>query len=193
MANFQWQCRPNRWCCWSWIKRSNAKPFATHLFCIFHPALCILQFPLKRFCSSDFGVCLFSRRAAKLAEVDPQKAKRKAAGGLLAFIGFMLSPLSWWNDAFVNLPLAVGFAWIIALFYKPAFAPSVVIGYWLTNVLGFVLMHKGGAKILSEADAPYSWRHLGRDLIVSLLYTLLIVALIKLKVLQPVADYFQKK
>jgi hypothetical protein len=140
----------------------------------------------------DFEVCFPSRRASKVAQVDPHKAKRKATGGVLVFIGFMLSPLSWWNDAFVNLPLAAAFAWVIALFDKRAFAPSVVIGYWLSNVLGFVLMHKGGAKIVSETDAPYSRRHLARDLIVSLLYTLLIVALIKLKVLQPVTDYFQK-
>ena len=34
---------------------------------------------------------------------------RKMSGGVMAFIGFMLSPLSWWNDLFVNVPLAVGF------------------------------------------------------------------------------------
>jgi hypothetical protein len=125
--------------------------------------------------------------------VDRQTLKRKSSGGALVFIGFMLSPLSWWNDAFVNLPLALAFAWVIALFYKPAFAPAVVLGYWITNVLGFVLMHKGGAKIVTETDAPITRRTLLRDLIISLLYTLLIVALIKLKVLQPLSDYFGKK
>ena len=35
--------------------------------------------------------------------------KRKIYGGFLSVLGFMLSPLSWWNDAFVNLPLAVGY------------------------------------------------------------------------------------
>ena len=63
--------------------------------------------------------------------------KRKVTGGVLAMIGFMLSPLSWWNDLFVNVPLALAFAWLVSLFYKPAFAASLVIGYWLTNVLGF--------------------------------------------------------
>ena len=37
--------------------------------------------------------------------------KRKVCGGTLAFIGYMLSPLSWWNDLFVNWPLALAFAW----------------------------------------------------------------------------------
>src|SRR5262249_26236206 len=62
--------------------------------------------------------------------------KRKAQGGVLAFIGFMLSPLSWWNDLFVNVPLAVGFAWLVAFFYRPAFESAVIIGYWLTNLIG---------------------------------------------------------
>jgi hypothetical protein len=116
--------------------------------------------------------------------------KRKVSGGVVAFIGYMLSPLSWWNDAFVNLPLALVFAWTVGLFCrlsKPGFGAAVVLGYWLTNVLGFILMHKGGAKILSEKDKPYSWRSLARDLAVSLLYTLLIVALVQWGILQPMA------
>ena len=120
--------------------------------------------------------------------------KRKISGGALVFIGFMLSPLSWWNDLFVNVPLAVGFAWIVSLFYKPAFAASVVIGYWLTNVLGFVLMHKGGVKLLSSKEiVKYSRRELFKDVIISLLYTLFIVWLVKLKIVQPITDYFSAK
>jgi hypothetical protein len=119
--------------------------------------------------------------------------KRRVSGGIVAFIGFMLSPLSWWNDAFVNLPLALVFAWIVSWFYKPAFAASVVLGYWLSNVLGFVLIHKGGAKIISEEDKPYSWQSLARDIVVSLLYTLLIVALVQWGVLQPMQDYLHPK
>lgn len=115
--------------------------------------------------------------------------KRKARGGLLAFIGYMLSPLSWWNDLFVNVPLALAFAWIVALFYRPAFAASVVIGYWLTNVLGFVLMQKGAEQILSDKDKPYTRRSLLRDAGISLLYTVLIVVLVKYGVLKPIQGY----
>ena len=114
-------------------------------------------------------------------------------GGLLGFIGFMLSPLSWWNDAVVNLPLALAFAWLVSLFYRPAFEASVIIGYWLTNVLGFVLMHKGARKMSSStAPQPYSRRDFQRDLLISLLYTALIVVLLKLKVLQPITNYFPR-
>jgi len=118
--------------------------------------------------------------------------KRKVQGGMVGLIGFLLSPLSWWNDAFVNLPLAVAFGWLIALIYKPAFEPAVVVGYWLTNVAGLILMHKGVGRALSKGETRgYSWRHFARDLAISVGYTLLIVILIKARVLQPISNYFE--
>jgi len=118
--------------------------------------------------------------------------KRKISGGVLAFIGYMLSPLSWWNDMFVNVPLALVFAWVISAFYKPAFGLSLVIGYWLTNVLGFVLMHKGAQTIFAQKERKYSRRDLLKDVAISLLYTVLIVALVKIGVLKPFQGYFSK-
>jgi hypothetical protein len=118
--------------------------------------------------------------------------KRKISGGIVAFIGYMLSPLSWWNDLFVNVPLALVFAWVISAFYKPAFGPSLVIGYWLTNVLGFVLMHKGAQTMLSDKERKYSQRDLLKDVAISLLYTALILVLVKTGVLKPFQGYFSK-
>ena len=117
--------------------------------------------------------------------------KRKFSGGILAFVGFMLSPLSWWNDLFVNVPLALVFAWAMSFFYKPAFEFSLVVGYWLTNVIGFVLMHKGAEKMIKDQDSPYTRRHLVKDVLVSLLYTAVIVLLLKLGVLKPFENYFK--
>ena len=116
--------------------------------------------------------------------------KRKLTGGTLAFIGFILSPLSWWNDLFVNVPLALAFAWLVSLFYQPAFEASVIVGYWLTNVLGFVLMHKGAQHMLSEQEKKYSRRDLLRDIGISLLYTALILLFLKLGILKPIKNYF---
>lgn len=130
--------------------------------------------------------------------------KRKTAGGLLALIGYMLSPLSWWNDAFVNVPLALAFAWVLTLFYKlsipgqnhdrarTVFEASWIVGYWLTNVLGFVLMHKGAQKMLREQEKKYSWRDAVRDIAISLLYTALIVLLLKLGIVKPIENYVTK-
>ena len=108
----------------------------------------------------------------------------------MAIVGFMLSPLSWWNDLLVNVPLALAFAWLVSFFYRPAFEACLIAGYWLTNVLGFVLMHKGAQTMLSEKPKRYSRRDFLRDVAISLLYTGLIVALVKFGVLKPVQSYF---
>jgi hypothetical protein len=118
--------------------------------------------------------------------------KQKFSGGLLAGIGFMLSPLSWWNDLVVNLPLALAFAWVASLFYKPAFKPCIILGYWLTNILGLILMHKGTQQMLSKEKRKYSRRDLLRDLAISLLYTALILLLLKLGILKPIENYFHR-
>ena len=120
--------------------------------------------------------------------------KRRAGGSALATLGFLLSPLSWWNDLFVNVPLALGFAWLVGWVWRPAFEPAIVVGYWLTNVVGFILLHKGAQLALAKGiPLPYTRKALLRDLAISLLYTALIVVLIKLKVLQPVTDYLHKR
>ena len=102
----------------------------------------------------------------------------------------MLSPLSWWNDLFVNVPLALAFAWIVSFFYKPAFEICVIIGYWLSNILGFVLMHKGAQRLLAEEVRKYSRRDLLRDAGISIAYTALIVVLLRLHILKPIQAYF---
>jgi len=119
--------------------------------------------------------------------------KRKITGGVLTLIGYMLSPLSWWNDLFVNVPLALVFAWFVSAFYKPAFSVALVIGYWLTNVLGFVLMHKGIQKVVSDEEEKSARRELLQDVGISLVYTLIIVALVQFGVLKPFEGYFPRR
>ncbi|MFM1767697.1 MAG: hypothetical protein RJA22_226 [Verrucomicrobiota bacterium] len=106
-------------------------------------------------------------------------------------IGFLLSPLSWWNDLFVNVPLALGFAWLVALVYPPAFTAAAVVGYWLTNVLGFVLMHRGLRQARArDGTAPPPRESLRRDLLISLAYTVLILILLKLGFVRPPGKEF---
>ena len=81
--------------------------------------------------------------------------KRKVGGGVVAAVGYILSPLSWWNDLWVNVPLALAFAWGVSLVYKPAFFASAVLGYWITNILGFVLLHKGAQQMLTKEGKKY--------------------------------------
>ena len=119
--------------------------------------------------------------------------RRKVGGGILAVVGYLLSPLSWWNDLFINLPLALLFAWLVSWFYKPAFEVCLIAGYWLTNIVGLVLMHKGAQQMLSERKRGYFRRDLLKDIGVSLLYTALIVLLLKLKIIAPLTDYLEGK
>jgi hypothetical protein len=120
-----------------------------------------------------------------------KSATRKIKGSLIGFIGFLLSPLTWWNDLFVNVPLALAGAWLVALIFPSLFEISFIAGYWLTNILGLVLLHKGGQMILGDESGAYTKRHFIRDILISLAYTLVIVLLVQLKVLQPVAQYFR--
>ena len=116
--------------------------------------------------------------------------RQKLNGGMLVTIGFILSPLSWWNDLIVNIPLALVFAWIISAFYQPAFETSLIVGYWLTNLAGFVLMHKGTQKLLATKSRTYTRRQFYKDALVSVFYTALIVVLVKLKIFTPLEAYF---
>jgi hypothetical protein len=122
-----------------------------------------------------------------------QNLRRKSLGGILAMIGYLLSPLSWWNDLFINVPLALAFAWIVSAFYPPAFEASFVIGYWLTNVAGFILLHKGASVMLSRKAKGYDRRQLAIDFVISLLYTLLILILVRLRIVAPLPEYFHKR
>ena len=73
---------------------------------------------------------------------------------------------------------------------KDLFDALVILGYWLTNILGFVLMHKGAQQVLSKEEKKYSRRELLKDVAVSLMYTTLIVILIKAGILKPISAYF---
>ena len=106
------------------------------------------------------------------------KHRRKIKGGMLVIIGYLLSPLSWWNDIFINIPIAYFMAIAISLIHKGLFLGAFVGAYWFTNILGFVLMHKGAKHLLSKEGKPYSKKGLIQDIIVSLIYTILIISLV---------------
>jgi hypothetical protein len=110
---------------------------------------------------------------------------RRLGAGIVAVIGYLLSPLSWWNDTFVNLPLAWLFASLVSLASPRLFAPAMILGYWLTNIIGLLMMARGTARVV----VGDSRRHGRRQLVLSLLaatgYTLLIVVFYLLGVLKP--------
>ncbi|WP_416840642.1 hypothetical protein [Haloferax sp. DFSO52] len=103
---------------------------------------------------------------------------RRVKGGFLAVVGFILSPLSWWNDLVVNLPLAYAFGVGVALISRDWFLPGVIAGYWLTNVVGFILLHKGAIDVISGEAKPYTTHSLAKDFVISIGYTGLVVVLV---------------
>lgn len=112
--------------------------------------------------------------------------KRKISGGFLMMAGYLLSPLSWWNDLYINIPLAYGGALIVSRFYEGAFLAAFVGSYWLTNAAGFALMHKGAGRLLKDRTVPYGKKDLLRDIVLSIGYTILIIVLVKLNIIGPV-------
>jgi hypothetical protein len=121
--------------------------------------------------------------------------RRFVKGGVLVFIGYILSPLSWWNDLFVNIPIAYGFAVLVSLISCRFFAPAMIAGYWLTNIIGLIMMHRGVSDAFrpekapagepERKEGPASHRALVVNLAIATGYTGLIVLLAVLGVLKP--------
>ncbi len=109
---------------------------------------------------------------------------KKLRGGFLLGIGYMLSPLSWWNDLFFNLPIALLFGYLVSWMNPDWFLPFTIIGYWLSNVLGIVMMQMGAMDMFLGQEQ----RNPKRDLLIGLggstLYTLVVAALAYFHVLE---------
>lgn len=111
-------------------------------------------------------------------------AQKLLGGGLLA-LGFLLSPLSWWNDLLFNLPIAYGFGYLCNWLVPGVLVPAAIAGYWVSNVLGIVLMQMGAIKVFQKESQPNNLKKkLLTGLISSTAYTVVIVLLIQLKVLE---------
>ena len=104
----------------------------------------------------------------------------KIKGGVLITIGFILSPLSWWNDLIVNLPIAYFVGYLFSNIKQSFFLPTVIITYWLTNIIGVVLMHHGFKNLLNKQNINDNKKQYIKNILFSLAYTILIVILIKL-------------
>ncbi len=112
-------------------------------------------------------------------------------GGTLIVIGYLLSPLCWWNDIVFNLPLALGFGYLCSRPYPAALVPLTLVGYWLSNVVGFMLMHQGTVTALLGNDRAENPRQAIRNgLLASTVYTLAIGVLLQLHLVDT-PDFFQ--
>ena len=81
----------------------------------------------------------------------------------------------------VNLPIAYLAAQLLAVLDQRLFLFAFVGAYWATNLIGLLGMHISTRKLLRQTEQRISLR---RFFLISLLYTLLIVALAQLKWIQ---------
>jgi hypothetical protein len=110
---------------------------------------------------------------------------KKLRGGLMFGIGYMLSPLSWWNDLVFNLPVAYGFGYVVSRLHPEALVPCTIAGYWLSNVLGIWMMQWGVVDVVQNQPQPRQpKRELLTSLATSTVYTVLILVLVQFNVLQ---------
>ena len=118
---------------------------------------------------------------------------KKMRGGLLLAIGYLLSPLCWWNDIFFNLPIAYAFGYMCSWLSPDLLFPCTIVGYWLSNIAGILLMQLGTLDVFT--DKPQE-KNLKKELLTGLVsstaFTLVIVALIHFNVLDT-PDFFSGK
>jgi hypothetical protein len=122
--------------------------------------------------------------SSQTSESLPKTLLQKLRGGFFVVIGYLLSPLCWWNDLIFNLPIAYFFGYICSLFSPKLMMPGVIVGYWLSNIIGILLMQAGAIDVLQKKSQE---RNLKKELLTGLLsstaYTFLILALIQFKII----------
>ncbi|MFH0808355.1 MAG: hypothetical protein V1888_01945 [archaeon] len=131
------------------------------------------------------------KKAIEKTEKIKNKRSTRIKKGFLVTLGFILSPLSWWNDILVNLPLAYIFAIPFGFISKSLFVPMMMLGYWITNVVGFILMHRGFTNVTSKENKKYTKKELIKDLMISIIYTLIVVVFILKGWIRFPTEYFK--
>ena len=107
---------------------------------------------------------------------------KKLRGGFFFVIGYLLSPLCWWNDLIFNLPVAYFFGYICSLLSPDLLVPCSIVGYWLSNVAGIVLMQLGAVDVLQGQPKRNLKKEIVTGLLSSTAYTLVIMVLIYFKI-----------
>jgi len=99
------------------------------------------------------------------------------------FIGWLLSPLTPWNDAFINIPISYVLAGITERFFHGSFVFMTMVFYWFTNCLGLFIMYKSGAALLPNRSRIIP--EILKLIIVMAFYSMLIILLYKIGILHP--------
>lgn len=101
---------------------------------------------------------------------------------VLGTIGFLLSPISWWNDIWINIPIAYLIASIFTRVVPSLFTEIFISTYWLTNILGLMLMHQSIAGFVSKHSEK---KQILKNISIILIYSLILILSIYFEVLKP--------
>ena len=115
--------------------------------------------------------------------VIPENIWKKLRVLIFLVLGYLLSPLCWWNDLLFNLPIAYGFGYMCSSFSPKLLLPCSIIGYWLSNVVGILLMQFGSVDVFQKEPKRNLKKELFSGLVSSTVYTLVIMLLIHLKII----------
>jgi hypothetical protein len=115
----------------------------------------------------------------------PKNIFKRLRGGFLLVLGYLLSPLCWWNDLLFNLPIAYFFGYLCSLLSPKLLIPASILGYWLSNVVGILLMQFGSKDIFHKNSQERNLKkELLSGLVSSTVYTLIIILLLQLKIVE---------
>ena len=93
-----------------------------------------------------------------------------------AVVGYILSPLSWWNDLVVNVPLAMIIAGVLNHITGLDMNLLFVASYWLTNIVGLAMMITGGAGALG---GRVTRRAVLASIAASMIYTIIAILVLE--------------
>ena len=99
------------------------------------------------------------------------------------FIGWLLSPLTLWNDALINIPLAYLCASLVFRLAHLDFAILMLVFYWLSNLLGLAMMYVSGREVGKEEG--YTLKAFLKTLLTIILYSIVLIVLNNVGILKP--------
>ena len=99
------------------------------------------------------------------------------------FLGWLLSPFTFWNDAFVNIPLSYICASLTLRFVHTDFLLTVLVFYWLSNGIGLIMMYASG-RYLAQGKKDIS-REFLLFILTILVYSIVLIMLNSMGILKP--------
>lgn len=107
---------------------------------------------------------------------------------LLFFIGWVLSPMTWWNDAFVNIPLSYLMANSLFYILHMPFGWLMIGSYWFTNFIGLFFIYFSGKGLVVSSKNKFKTVIILAVLVI--VYSAIMLYLDSQGHLRPLRDYF---